>query len=310
MQNQERVYQEIQTTGKRCLLCQAAIISDQQIANDTLVFVFTDVTQLRDLERGKNEALAFLSHDMRSPIVSLISLIESYRINNADISEAKLEFMEQIEYFARKNLKYSEDFLQLSRAENISRDVFQLVDMHGVIDGAYAQVFGFSSHKDVEIIIDRTDEDCWVSGDVHLLERAVTNVLYNAVQHTPAGNKVTIRLYVQQGIQVVVSDTGVGIASDLIPHLFEPYFRARKKQQEKSDHDLSQVGILQNDLPQESSSEASTATPGATYGAKSYGLGLSFVHTVVERHGGSIHVESVLGKSTSFVLKFPALSVD
>ena len=310
MQDQERVYQEIQTTGKRCLLCQAAIIADQQIANDTLVFVFTDVTQLRDLERGKNEALAFLSHDMRSPIVSLISLIESYRINNADISDAKLEFMEQIEYFARKNLKYSEDFLQLSRAENISRDVFQLVDMHGVIDGAYAQVFGFSSHKDVEIIIDRTDEDCWVSGDVHLLERAVTNVLYNAVQHTPAGNKVTIRLYVQQGIQIVVSDTGVGIASDLIPHLFEPYFRARKKQQEKSDHDLSQVGILQNDLPQESLSEASTATPGATYGAKSYGLGLSFVHTVVERHGGSIHVESVLGKSTSFVLKFPALSVD
>jgi signal transduction histidine kinase len=306
MHDQERVYQEIQTTGKRCLLCQAAIIADQQVANDTLVFVFTDVTQLRDLERGKNEALAFLSHDMRSPIVSLISLIESYRINNADMNDTKVEFMEQIEYFARKNLKYSEDFLQLSRAENISRDVFQLVDMHGVIDGAYSQVYGFSSYKNVDIIIDRTDEDCWVSGDVHLIERAVTNILYNAVQHTPSGNKVTIRLYAQQGIHVVVSDTGVGIANELIPHLFEPYFRARKKQQDQSDYNRSQVGVFQNDLPQEAPPEISTAT----HGAKSYGLGLSFVHTVVERHGGSIHVESVLDKGTSFLLKFPALTVD
>ncbi|MBT6579160.1 MAG: CHASE2 domain-containing protein [Cellvibrionales bacterium] len=306
MHDQERVYQEIQTTGKRCLLCQAAIIVDQQVANDTLVFVFTDVTQLRDLERGKNEALAFLSHDMRSPIVSLISLIESYRINNADMNDTKVEFMEQIEYFARKNLKYSEDFLQLSRAENISRDVFQLVDMHGVIDGAYSQVYGFSSYKNVDVIIDRTDEDCWVSGDVHLIERAVTNILYNAVQHTPSGNKVTIRLYAQQGIHVVVSDTGVGIANELIPHLFEPYFRARKKQQDQSDYNRSQVGVFQNDLPQEAPPEISTAT----HGAKSYGLGLSFVHTVVERHGGSIHVESVLDKGTSFLLKFPALTVD
>jgi len=321
MQDQERVYQEIQTTGKRCLLCQAAIITDQQIANDTLVFVFTDVTQLRDLERGKNEALAFLSHDMRSPIVSLISLIESYHINNTDVSDTKLEFMEQIEYFARKNLKYSEDFLQLSRAENISRDVFQLVDMHGVIDGAYAQVFGFSSHKNIEIEIDRTSEDCWVSGDVNLLERAVTNVLYNAVQHTPAGNKVTIRLYAQQGVQVVVSDTGTGIADELIPHLFEPYFRARKNKQNITqlgvlDGDSLQKDSLQKDLPQKDlqqedlTREGSREVPTNTHGAKSYGLGLSFVHTVVERHGGSINVESVLGKGTSFVLNLPSLRVD
>jgi len=178
--------------------------------------------------------------------------------------------------------------------------------MHSVIDGAYAQVFGFSSHKNVDIIIDRTDEDCWVSGDVHLLERAVTNILYNAVQHTPTGNKVTIRLYAQQGIQVVVSDTGAGIPSDLIPHLFEPYFRARKKQQDQSERNRSQVDVLQDDLSQAAPFDTSVAT----YGAKSYGLGLSFVHTVVERHGGSIHVESVLGKNTSFLLKFPAISVD
>ncbi|MDB2409091.1 CHASE2 domain-containing protein [Pseudomonadales bacterium] len=291
MLDQERVYQEIQMADDQCLLCQAAIVADQKAPNDTLVFVFTDVTQLRYLERGKNEALAFLSHDMRSPIVSLLSLVESYRLNNlasteSEAGNAQYEFIKQIEYFARRNLKYSEDFLQLSRAENINRDIFQWVDMHGVIDGAYAQVFGYASNKKVEVVIDRSLDDCWVSGDVHLLERAVTNILYNAVQHTPEGNQVTIRLYSQQGVHVVINDTGSGIPSELIPHLFEPYFRARKNQHE----------------------DASQEPPRNTYGAKSYGLGLSFVHTVVERHGGSIHVDSELGKSTSFSLKFPAVS--
>ncbi|MDG2036460.1 MAG: CHASE2 domain-containing protein [Pseudomonadales bacterium] len=291
MLDQERVYQEIQMADDQCLLCQAAIVADQKTPNDTLVFVFTDVTQLRYLERGKNEALAFLSHDMRSPIVSLLSLVESYRLNNlasteSEAGNAQYEFIKQIEYFARRNLKYSEDFLQLSRAENINRDIFQWVDMHGVIDGAYAQVFGYASNKKVEVVIDRSLDDCWVSGDVHLLERAVTNILYNAVQHTPEGNQVTIRLYSQQGVHVVINDTGSGIPSELIPHLFEPYFRARKNQHE----------------------DASQEPPRNTYGAKSYGLGLSFVHTVVERHGGSIHVDSELGKSTSFSLKFPAVS--
>ena len=291
MLDKERVYQEIQISDDRCLLCQAAIVADQENPNDTLVFVFTDVTQLRYLERGKKEALAFLSHDMRSPIVSLLSLIESYRLNNTDLSDDKYTFLKQIEYFGQKNLKYSEDFLQLSRAENINRDVFQLVDMHGIVDGAYAQVFGYASHKSVEIVIDRCSEDCWVSGDVHLLERAVTNILYNAVQHTPEKNKVTIRLYVKQGIHVVVSDTGSGIASELIPHLFEPYFRARKKQRDLSHHSTPE-------------------TPRVTHGSRSYGLGLSFVHTVVERHGGNIHVDSELGTKTAFTLTFPAVSAD
>jgi signal transduction histidine kinase len=146
-----------------------------------------------------------------------------------------------------------------------------------------------------------------VSGDVNLLERAVTNVLYNAVQHTPAGNKVTIRLYAQQGVQVVVSDTGTGIADELIPHLFEPYFRARKNKQNNAQLGGLDDDSLQKDLPQK---DLQQEAPTSTHGAKSYGLGLSFVHTVVERHGGSINVESVLGKGTSFALNLPSLRVD
>lgn len=292
MLENERVYQEIQLADDRCLLCQAAMITDQANFQDTLVLVFTDVTQLRYLERGKKEALAFLSHDMRSPIVSLLALIESYRINHQGLAVDKREFIDQLEYFARKNLKYSEDFLQLSRAENLSDDVFQLVDMHGVVDGAYAQIHGFAQNKNVDMIIERTASDCWISGDANLLERAVTNILYNAVQHTPSGNKVTIELNAEQDVQVVVRDEGSGIPSEIIPHLFEPYFRARDKRRQ----------VVQENPERQDD--------GFDHGAKSYGLGLSFVHTVVKRHGGTINVESEIGKSSSFTLKFPAMAVE
>lgn len=292
MLEHERVYQEIQLRGDRALLCQAAIINDRENTQDILVFVFTDVTELRYLERGKNEALAFLSHDMRSPIVSLLSLIETYRINHPEMQADKREFIGQLEYFARTNLKYSEDFLQLSRAENVDREVFQLVDMHGIVDGAYAQIHGYAKNKHVDVVIERTQDDCWISGDVQLLERAVTNILYNAVQHTDSGKRVTMSLNAEQGVQVLVKDQGAGIPEELIPHLFEPYFRARDKRLQV----LKQSNVPEAVQPNQ--------------GAKSYGLGLSFVHTVVKRHGGSISVESEIGKSSSFTLKFPSIAVE
>ena len=303
MLEDERVYQELKLSDDRELLCQGALITDQANSQDTLVFVFTDVTQLRYLERGKNEALAFLSHDMRSPIVSLLSLIETYRINNVKLDDATRELVGQLEFFARKNLKYSEDFLQLSRAENIDREVFQLVDMHGVVDGAYAQVFGFSKNKNVDVIIERTQDDCWVSGDVQLLERAVTNILYNAIQHTPPGKQVRLILQLMQGVQIVIQDQGGGIAEEMIPHLFEPYFRARDKKQ-RSGAMVSPERL--NDRQGANSGPGN----GPNQGARSYGLGLSFVHTVVKRHGGSIHVDSEIGKSSSFTLKFPETAAE
>ncbi len=299
MVEQESVYQELELSNGQRYLCQAAIIDgtedSEQIANissmvgnqKTLVFVFTDVTRLRYLERSKNEALAFLSHDMRSPIVSLLSLIETYRIKHAGLAPATIEFINQLDSFARKNLKYSEDFLQLSRAENIDDQIFQLVDVHGVIDGAYSQVHGLAQARNVKILIERVDEDCWVSGDPQLLERAVMNVLSNAIQYTPSGKCVRLILGIQQGIQIIISDEGSGIPEDMLPHLFEPYFRARNKiQQLVRDSDLS------------------------AFGMKGYGLGLSFVHTVVKKHGGTVKVNSTLGEGSTFILSFPATTVD
>ncbi len=294
MVDEEGIYQEIKLDGDRCFLCQATVIKDDSPLVDTYIFVFTDVTQLRNLERTKNEALAFLSHDMRSPIVSLLALLESYRINNFD-DDNKLSsaFIDNIELCARKNLKYSEDFLQLTRAENISQEVFNLIDMHGLIDGAYSQVFGFASNKGVFIKIDRVDDDCWMLGDAHLLERAIANILLNSVKYSPKGAEVKVRLSLNRGVQLEIEDEGLGIPKESIPYLFEPYFRVKDKQKKLS---ALNVGVSSN-------------VEDSNYGAKSYGLGLSFVYTVISRHGGTIHVQSELDVGSQFIMNFPLHSI-
>jgi signal transduction histidine kinase len=231
---------------------------------------------------------------MRSPIVSLLSLVESYRMINNNDSQPTQEFIDNIELCARKNLKYSEDFLQLTRAENISQEVFNLIDMHGIIDGAYTQVFGFASRKGVTINVHRADEDCWMLGDAHLIERAITNILSNIVKYSPDGSEVTTSLSINQGIRLEIQDAGLGIPKESIPYLFEPYFRVKDKQKKLS---ALNAGVPKNPAH-------------LNIGAKSYGLGLSFVHTVVTRHGGAIHVESELDVGSQFIMNFPLHNIN
>ncbi len=260
---------------------------------DTLLFVFTDVTQLRALEQSKNEALAFLSHDMRSPLVSQLALIEKFQSSEPKQAVAQQPLLDKLVRFAERSLKYSEDFLQLSRAENLDQQAFQLVDMHGVVDGAYSQVTGLALIHDVGIEIVRASEDCWMQGDAQLLERAVTNLLSNAIQHSPSGARVTLSLQTGEELRVSIADKGLGIDAAAIPHLFEPYFRARQKS-----------------IVTPSDNEAQRPSEEVELGARNYGLGLSFVHSVVERHGGRVDVRSALGKGTTFTLHFQKVELD
>lgn len=275
------IYQELDIANTEIkILCQAAMISGDP---SIVVFVFTDVSQLRSLERSKNEALAFLSHDMRSPIVSLLSLIESFRQHSGDnMGVEATQMIEKVEYFARRNLKYSEGFLQLARAENINEDVFQLVDMHGVVDGAVAETYGLARRHGVRVGIVRPDHDCWVNGDSQLLERSVANLLNNAITHTERGKSVRLVLAMTtDDVLVKVIDEGCGIEPELIAHLFEPYFRARNRAHTKPASDT-----------------------------KSFGLGLSFVDIVARRHGGIVGVESSPGHGTTLCMQLPLAKIE
>lgn len=284
------LYQELDSADGETYLCQASTVGDQESETSVerfILFVFTKITELKSLEVAKNEALAFLSHDMRSPIVSQLALLENYKTNALKQEGSDAQLFDRIKYFAERSLKFSEDFLQLSRAENLDEQVFQLVDMHVVVDTAYTSANSIAKQKGVMLNIKRADEDVWVLGDSQSLERALLNLLTNAVQHSARGGEVSLQLSIASGdVCVSVIDTGAGIEKNSLPHLFQPYFRAKK----------------------EIADDAAVGEPVKL--SRNYGLGLSFVHTVVQRHGGRIDVDSEIGRGTSIKMLLPSAVID
>lgn len=252
-------------------LCQGRLMQLSGRAYDTILITLTDVSELKRSEQARTEALHFLSHDLRSPLVSVLALLESSRKENEALLGSQL--LVDIERYVRKNLSYAESFLQLARAESEQEQRLDPCDMHSVIDNAVAQVYHLASTKQISLKSERCDDDAWVLGDGELLERAVVNLLGNAIKYSDLGGNVTLSMQCNaRDLLVSVKDQGIGIPQEDIPLLFDRFRRG--------------------------SGEDSRSRSGA-------GLGLRFVAVVCEKHQGDISLKSELGKGSEFILRLP-----
>ncbi|MGF2686432.1 CHASE2 domain-containing protein [Marinobacter sp. DUT-3] len=229
----------------------------------------SDISELREQQRQHREAIDFISHDVRSPLVSQLALIEQLKRNPGHIEPAQLE---QLGRLARRSYHLAEEFVQLARAEQLTETRFYECEFLAIVENARDSVSEQAAEKGIQLILQGT-EDLWLRGNAELLERAVINLLTNAVQYSPRGSTVNIQVFLA-GHQacLTVSDEGSGIAPEELPHLFDRYRRQK-------------------------SSELS--------GNHGTGLGLSFVNVVVEKHRGEIAVFSEVGEGSAFTLKLP-----
>ncbi|NMT63527.1 CHASE2 domain-containing protein [Marinobacter orientalis] len=229
----------------------------------------SDISELREQQRQHREAIDFISHDVRSPLVSQLALIEQLKRNQGQVEPEQLE---QLGRLARRSYHLAEEFVQLARAEQLTETRFYECEFLAIVENARDSVSEQATEKGIQLILQGT-EDLWLKGNAELLERTVINLLTNAVQYSPPQSSINIQVF-QAGHQacLTVSDEGEGIAPDELPHLFDRYRRQK-------------------------SSELS-----GNHGA---GLGLSFVSVVVEKHRGEIHVQSRPGEGSAFTLKLP-----
>ncbi len=238
---------------------------------DGFVVNFSDISLLKASERKRNEALNFLSHDLRAPLSSIIALIELAK-NKASIDEMR-SMLDGMENNTHKTLHLAEQFLQLSRANTSENIKFYDIDFNSVVLNAIDQIWGLSNKMQVSIKHEFDQDELWTHAEPDLLERAILNLLSNAIKHSEAGSsvRVTVKLNENQ-ISCCVIDKGSGISSDELPHLFERFRR------------IQGAGVERK------------------YGI---GLGLAFVDAVARRHRGEVKVESELGKGSSFCLEIP-----
>lgn len=185
-----------------------------------LLLQLRDVTAQVRVRQTREELLHFLSHDLRSPMISILALTEKMRYNPT--ATALPDFLDQLDHHARRNLGVAEQFLQLIRLESMLHiDMIEL-DMLPVVESAVEQMQEQAQEAEVSLRVDYRDEDqVWVSGNHELLTRLLINLLSNAVRHSVPGGSVDVRLYIDDGeVCCEVRDRGTGIAADRQALLF------------------------------------------------------------------------------------------
>ena len=220
--------------------------------------------QLRYLQNDRKEVLAFISHDLRAPLASAMMMLDEHKQLKsklyAPISQA---------------LQLAEDFLQASRAEMSNSADFKELDFAGVTHQAVDDAYETALKKDIKLERDIVEGLVWVNGNFGLLQRAILNLVINAIKFAPKHSVVTIKLRYSNNQAVLnVIDNGPGIPIEEQKQLFKRFSRLK---------------------------DTNAAPDGA-------GLGLYFVHTVAEKHQGKVDVESDSGKQTSFNLRLPVLN--
>jgi signal transduction histidine kinase len=228
-----------------------------------------DVSALKTAQRRRDELLSYVSHDLRSPLASILALLDGHSDGSPDRA-----LLERIGHLARRTVALAGDLVELSRAEAKEPAQFVEVDLAQVAHDAADEIWPQAEARTIRV--ERAlDTEAFVRGDPNLLRRALTNLLSNAVKYSPEGTRVRIVIE-RAGMdwRVTIADEGYGIAPEDLPHVFEAHRRFRRPGQ--------------------------PLTEGS-------GLGLAFVRTVAEKHAGHARVASTSERGSCFVLCIPAL---
>ena len=228
--------------------------------------------------RLKDEFLATISHELRNPLNAIMGWAHMLRLGK--LNEANLErAVETIYRNAKSQSQLVSDLLDVSRiiSGKLRLDV-RTVDLIYIVNSAIDSIRPAAEAKGIRLqsILDRSAGP--ISGDADRLQQIVWNLLTNAVKFTPKGGKIQVKVQrIDSHVEVVVSDSGIGISKDFLPYVFDRFRQA---------------------------DGSSTRIHGGL------GLGLSIVRQLVDLHGGSAAVESEgEGKGATFIITLPFVGV-
>lgn len=252
----------------RTILCRGRVIH----ADAPLFLInITDITELKKSERDRLEALNFLSHDMRSPMTSVLALIEGERTENPDSKQKVL--LQNIERYIYRNLSYSENFIQLAKLDHTQELDVDRCDVHSLIYNAVIEVYPSAKLRHIKINYPETKPELWISCDRNLIERVIVNILDNAVKYSCGSSQIFIDTSRSETtVEITIVDEGDGIHENDLPILFDNFIQ----------------GV--------------NAPSGMRSGA---GLGLRFVAAVCEKHNGQVSVKNNPDKGAEFTLCLP-----
>ncbi|GAB4548971.1 MAG: hypothetical protein Fur002_26050 [Anaerolineales bacterium] len=249
---------------------QVIIIPDQN-SSGTLLLA-QDVTAVRRLETVRRDFISNVSHELRTPLASLKALTETLQDGALHDPQAAPCFLERISAEVEALIQMAQELLDLSRIESgqVSLNFASVAPrrlLTSAMDRMKMQAERAGLH--LSVVCDENLPD--VRADKMRLEQVLVNLIHNAVKFTKPGGEILLEAQsLPHGFQFAVRDTGMGIAAEHLPRIFERFYRV----------------------------DSSRAGAGA-------GLGLSICKHLVEAHGGKIWVESEEGKGSAFYFEIP-----
>jgi len=231
-----------------------------------------DVTDIERQEQVRKQFVADVSHELRTPLTAIRGYAETLLDGGLEDEANKRKFVEIILHNAIRLNNIAADLLVISELDSNAMPAApaERIALHEVVDAAFNTVERAAAAKAIRLVRDQCEE-CWVVGYRFRLEQVMVNLLDNAVKFNKTEGEVVVACgsLVDGQVRISVSDTGVGIPSEDIKRIFERFYRVDKSRSRPA---------------------------GGT------GLGLPIVKQVVEQMGGSVSVESVLGRGAKFTI--------
>ena len=238
------------------------------------------LSQLQEQDRLRREMVANISHDLRTPLAAIHGYIERLKTRFDDLTvDERREFL-QISFHHSKRLNHMiEALFELSKLEaRESEPVLEPFSLPELVQDVLQKFKLQAESKKLSLKFTGKDNLPLVNGDIALMDRALSNLVDNAISCTDAGGEIELILNQEKdAISVQVKDTGMGIDEKYLPTLFQRFYQVDSKNRNNSQH---------------------------------AGLGLTITHRILEMHGQTIKVTSKLGQGTTFLFRMPLASAD
>lgn len=236
-----------------------------------------DVTRMKEFEKLKSDMISLMSHELRTPLTSINGFAELLVIDDR-IPESSREFLQIISNESQRMSRMIDTFLTVTQLQRADKQEVTKIALR--LDEVVSETIGVmqpvAKKKRIRLVEQNSGSIPPVSADKSLITQALTKLIDNAIRYSPERTTVTVSTALEaETVRVLVEDRGYGVPQDSIDRIWEKFYRVARDGQEKDE--------------------------------ESTGLGLSFVKEVIEQHGGSVAVESEVGRGSKFSFALPRL---
>ena len=238
------------------------------------VAVLHDVSELERLETIRQDFVANVSHELKTPITAIRGMLETMIEDKEMSADYHRSFLKKTMNQTLRLSNIVTDLLALSRLESVKMDfIRESIDLRDVVNDSMQALLPLSEDKKIPIELQIIDEPIEILGDREALFQSVNNLIDNAIKYTEGPPKIDVYSEHNENVAILtIQDQGIGMDSATQRMVFEKFYR--------------QEG-------------------GNIHNIKGHGLGLSYVKKIVELHRCKIQVESKKGMGTKFIISIP-----